>query len=188
MQSRTWLELELPYSISNFIWTLFHTCQLLRVLWGRGGGGLRPPHWIAVGVIARSDLFRIHLYFFNHFEACMSDSKNTKWKEKKQFTSGLSLMYLYKYKEIYMYWVLFVVYFKTFDKDFTYCTKIKLVQHHLVICGSWGCVQISVWGVLRGWWHVGGGGGGDGTLRGACDPRVRGGGGWWVGNYATLGE
>ena len=36
-------------------------------------GGDDPPHWIAVGVIAWGDLFSIHLSFYNHFEAYMSD-------------------------------------------------------------------------------------------------------------------
>ena len=37
-------------------------------------GGDDPPNWIAVGVIARGDLFLIHLYFLNNFEAYTSDS------------------------------------------------------------------------------------------------------------------
>ena len=37
-------------------------------------GGEMTPHWIVVGVMARGDLFRIYLYFFNNFKAYVFNS------------------------------------------------------------------------------------------------------------------
>ena len=112
----------------------FHTCQLLRVLWG-----VMTPHTgLLWGVIARDDLFRIHLYFFNHFEAYM--------------------FFLYKNKEIYKYWVLFVVLLDLRQGLIVLKSNLFSIIWQFVGHG----VNIFVWGVLGGdgmwgWWHSVGG-------------------------------
>ena len=129
-------------------------------------GGDDPHTGLLWGVIARGDLFHIHLYFFfnNLKHLCLIYRIPN---ERKTSNLQQNCLYLYKNKEIHMYWVLFVVLLDLRQGLIVLNSmKIKLVQHHLAICGSWG-VKIIVWGVLRGWWHVGG----DGTLWG-CDPRV----------------
>ena len=83
--------------------------------------------------------------------------------ERKTSNLQQNCLYLSKNKEIHMYWVLFVILLDLRQGLIVLKSmKIKLVQHHLAICGSWG-VKIFVWGVLRGvmacggWWHSVGG-------------------------------
>ena len=94
--------LKVPYF--HFKVQCIHTCQLLLVLWGV----MTPHSGLLWGVIARGDLFRIHLYFFL-----------TIWKhicpihrilnERKTNHLHQDCLYLNKNKEIYMNCVLFVV-------------------------------------------------------------------------------
>ena len=127
---------------------LFHKCQLLRVLWGKGGWW--PPYWIYVGVIACGDLFSIHLYFFLTIlkHICLI---HRILNERKTSNLGQDFLYLYKNKEIYMYWVLLVVLLDLWQglivlKSSLFSIIWQFVGHG----GEHFCL-----GVLRGWWHVG---------------------------------
>ena len=149
---------------------LFQGCHLLRVLWG--GGGWWPPHWIAVWAIACGDLFSIHLYFLNFLKhICLI---HRILNERKTSHLGQDCLYLYKNKEIYMYWVLLVVLLDLWQGLIVLKSSLFIIIWQFVGHGG----KNFVWWVLLGWWHVYvcvcGGGGGDRTLWG-CDPEWGGG-------------
>ena len=88
----------------------------------------------------------------------MYDLYSNKWKENKPFTSNL-----YKNKETYMYWVLFVVLLDLWQGLIVIKSSLFSIICQFV-CHWGGTVCL---GVLRGWWHVG-----VMALCGGCDPRV----------------
>ena len=83
--------------------------------------------------------------------------------ERKTSYLHQDCLYLYKNKEIYMYWVLFVVLLDLRQGLIVLKSSLLSIIWQFVGHG----VNIFVWGVLRGVMACGG----DGTLWG-CDPRV----------------
>ena len=112
------------------------------------------------GAIARSDLFRIHLYFFLTIlkHVCLI---HRILNERKRSNLHQDCLYLYKYKEIYMYWVLFVVLLDL--RQGLIVLKSSLFSIIWQFVGHGGCKFLfgDPAGVMA---CVCGGGGGDGTL------------------------
>ena len=90
-----------PFHLNKYILANFWEC-----CWG--GGGDDPPLWIAVGGHSARRPFRhtFVLFFYHLKHICLI---HRILNERKTSHLYQYCLYLYKNKEIYMYWVLFVV-------------------------------------------------------------------------------